>query len=112
MRNLPAYVATRNPTVYSRKTLSRFSISQPKGAEAISTTQVYRVLTDVAGLLGREDIGTHTMRKTFSYHHYKKIRDIAVLQHIFHHAAPTVTKRYIGLQQEDLHISYQDFRLG
>ena len=89
-----------------------FLFPSQKGIEAISKTQVYRILTDAADWLGRNDIGTHTMRKTFGYHHYKKYRNIAVLQRIFHHAAPNVTKRYIGLQQEDFHISYQDFRLG
>ena len=89
-----------------------FLFPSQKGTEAISTTQVYRVLTDAADLLGREDIGTHTMRKTFGYHHYKQFKDVAMLQEIFHHAAPNITKRYIGIRQDDIHASLADFRLG
>src|SRR5699024_12189598 len=54
-----------------------------KGNNHITTTQVYRILNDAADLLGRDDIGTHTMRKTFGYHHYKRFRDVAILQEIF-----------------------------
>src|SRR5699024_227888 len=67
-----------------------------KGSRAISTTQVYRILNDAADLLDRDDIGTHTMRKTFGYHHYKQFKDVAILQEIFNHTAPSITMRYIG----------------
>lgn len=36
-----------------------------RSTNPISTTQVYRILDAAADLLGRDDIGTHTMRKTF-----------------------------------------------
>src|SRR5699024_12372244 len=88
-----------------------FLFPSQKGTEAISTTQVYRVLTDAADLLGREDIGTHTMRKTFGYHHYKQFKDVAMLQEIFHHAAANITKRYSGIRQDDIQASRADFRL-
>src|SRR5690625_82682 len=39
-----------------------------KGNSHITTTQVYRILNDAADFLGRDDVGTHTMRKTFGYH--------------------------------------------
>src|SRR5690625_5708641 len=44
-----------------------------KGDNHLSTTQVYRILESAGDFLGREDIGTHTMRKTFGYHHYKQL---------------------------------------
>lgn len=34
-----------------------------KGINSITTTQVYRTLDDAADFMGREDVGTHTMRK-------------------------------------------------
>lgn len=71
-----------------------------KGDKHITTTQVYRILNDAADFLGRDDIGTHTMRKTFGYHHYRRYKDIAMLQEIFNHAAPSITKRYIGIRQD------------
>lgn len=30
----------------------------------------------------QEKIGTHTMRKTFEYHHYQKFKDVTILQKI------------------------------
>lgn len=83
-----------------------------KGSKFITTTQVYRILNDAADLLGRDDVGTHTMRKTFGYHHYKQFKDVAILQEIFNHAAPSITMRYIGIRQDEINESLNDFRLG
>ena len=58
-----------------------------------------------------EKIGTHTMRKTFGYHHYKKFKDVALLQKIFNHSSPMVTLRYIGIEQEQINESYTNFIL-
>lgn len=36
-------------------------------------------------------MGTHTLRKTFGYWHYKQYKDVAILQDIFNHSAPSIT---------------------
>ena len=56
-------------------------------------------------------IGTHTMRKTFGYHHYKQFKDIAILQEIFNHSSPQITLRYIGINQDEINRSYRQFEL-
>lgn len=94
------------------KTSDEYLFKSQKGSQAISTTQVYRILNDAADLLDRDDIGTHTMRKTFGYHHYKQFKDIAILQEIFNHSAPSVTNRYIGIRQDEINESLANFRLG
>lgn len=58
-----------------------------------------------------EKIGTHTMRKTFGYHHYKKFKDVAILQKIFNHSTPQITLRYIGIEQDQIDNSYNNFIL-
>ena len=58
-----------------------------------------------------ERFGTHTLRKTFGYHHYKKYKDVALLQKIFNHSSPSVTLTYIGIDQEQIDESYLDFVL-
>ncbi len=58
-----------------------------------------------------EKIGTHSMRKTFGYHHYKKFKDVAMLQKIFNHSSPQITLRYIGIEQEEIEESYANFIL-
>ena len=57
------------------------------------------------------NVGTHTMRKTFGYHHYKQFHDIALLQTIFNHYSPVVTKRYIGITQDEINESYLNLNL-
>lgn len=58
-----------------------------------------------------EKFGTHTMRKTFGYHHYKKFKDVAMLQKIFNHSSPFVTLTYIGIEQDEIDESYVNFIL-
>jgi len=59
----------------------------------------------------KEKVGTHTMRKTFGYHHYKKFKDVAMLQKIFNHSSPMITLRYIGIEQDQIDESYTNFIL-
>jgi len=73
-----------------------------KGHSYITSTQAYRTLVKAGKMVDRYDIGTHTMRKTFGYHHYKRNKDIATLQEIFSHSSPEITKRYIGITQDEL----------
>lgn len=77
----------------------------------IGRTQAYRILCQAGSWIGRDDIGTHTMRKTFGYHYYKKTHDIATLMEIFGHSAPSITKRYIGIRDDEIADSLRDFRL-
>ena len=74
--------------------------------------QAYRILNKATQKVGvRERIGTHTLRKTFGYHHYKKYDDIVLLQKIFNHTSPFVTLRYIGIEQDTIDESYMNFYL-
>lgn len=77
----------------------------------ISTTQAYRIISTAASHIGLEEVGTHTMRKTFGYHHYKQFHDVAMLQEIFNHSSPSITLRYIGISQDDIDLSYSNFSL-
>ncbi len=65
--------------------------------------QAYRILNDVAKSVGITDqIGTHTLRKTFGYHAYQNGYDIAIIQKLFNHSSPSITLRYIGITQEQM----------
>jgi integrase len=46
--------------------------------------------------------GSHTLRKTFGYFHYKQGTDIAWLMDIFGHSSQRTTLRYIGIQQQGI----------
>lgn len=72
-----------------------------KGGKSITRVQAYRIISKAcfkAGIKAR--IGTHTLRKTFGYHFYQENKDVALLQQIFNHSAPSVTLRYVGINQD------------
>ena len=77
----------------------------------ITTTQAYRIIVNAGERVGIKYIGTHTMRKTFGYHHYKKFKDIAILQEILNHSDPSITLRYIGINQDEINRAYKTFCL-
>lgn len=74
--------------------------------------QVYRFLNDACRNVGINiNVGTHTMRKTFGFFFYKRFKDIALLQRILNHSSPSITLRYIGISQEEIDVSYNQFEL-
>lgn len=77
----------------------------------ITTVQAYRIINEASKRIGLEEIGTHTMRKTFGYFHYQQYKDVAILQEIFNHSAPSVTLKYIGINQDIIDNSYRNFNL-
>ena len=78
----------------------------------LDRAQAYRILNKAAHAARiTEKIGTHTLRKTFGYHHYNKYNDIVLLQKIVNHSSPSVTLRYIGIEQEDIDEVYRNFYL-
>ena len=77
--------------------------------ERVAAYYIIRNACKEAGL--QERVGTHTMRKTFGYHHYQKFKDVAMLQKIFNHSSPQITLRYIGIEQDQIEESYLNFVL-
>jgi integrase len=83
-----------------------------KGDKPITTTQAYRQLQKASDMVDiPEGIGTHTMRKTFGYWHYKQFNDIAELQMILNHSHPSITLRYIGITEEQIENNMKIFKL-
>jgi integrase len=85
--------------------------SKRNEANHLDRVQAYRILNDVAKEAGLDEIGTHTLRKSFGYHFYKKTKDVALLQELFNHSAPSVTLRYIGINQDIIDEAIDDFHL-
>ena len=78
----------------------------------LERTQCYRIINSACKKAGiNYRVGTHTLRKTFGYHYYRKYKDIAILQKIFNHSTPAITMRYIGIDQDMIDKSYSDFIL-
>jgi site-specific recombinase XerD len=69
----------------------------------ISRVRAWQVINDAARQVGiTEQIGTHTLRKTFGYHAYRRGVPIGHIQWLFNHSAPSVTMRYLGITQDEL----------
>ena len=63
----------------------------------------YRIINKACKEINLETkIGTHTLRKTFGYHFYKKYKDVAMLQKILNHSTPKITMTYIGINDEEI----------
>lgn len=86
--------------------------SRKKGY-SITREQVYRILNEAAAAVGITDnIGCHSMRKTFGYWHYYYNHDIRLLMDIFNHSSEEVTLRYIGVSEEKKRESMECMNLG
>ncbi len=94
-RELKAYIEGKEDHEYLFK--SREGINKP-----ISRSMAYKILRAAAEHVGLDDIGTHTLRKTFGYHFYKQTKDVAMLQEIFNHSDQRTTLRYIGINQDTM----------
>jgi len=78
----------------------------------LTRIQAYRIINVAVKSTGLYDkIGTHTLRKTFGYWHYQQFKDVAILQDIFNHSAPSVTLRYIGINDDNKDRTIQEFVL-
>ncbi len=72
----------------------------------------YKIITSACKKVNiEENIGTHTLRKTFGYHFYRRFKDIAMLQKILNHSSPEITLRYIGIEQDEIYKNYKNFIL-
>lgn len=73
-----------------------------KGAnKPITERQALRILSESAQRVGIKDaIGTHSLRKTFGYHMYKRTNDLGLVQSLLNHSSSSHTLRYIGITQE------------
>jgi integrase len=65
-------------------------------------SQAFRIVKQAAQSLNMEDrISCHSMRKTFGYYAWKFGTQPAVLMDIYNHSSYEITKRYLGIKQDD-----------
>ena len=98
-------VSPEDPVFLSRKTA--------KGElKPITRIAAWQMLNRYANMVGLDEgIGTHTLRKTFGYHLYKKGVALDYIQKMLNHSSPAITLRYIGITQEQLNDIYVELNL-
>jgi integrase len=74
---------------------------------AISRVQAYRIISEAArhiGISGK--VSCHSLRKTFGYHAWKDGVPVIVIMDIYNHNSFEVTRRYLGVSQDDKDQAY------
>lgn len=92
-KEIQEFIKNRKPNDFLFK--SRNGYNQP-----ISRVRAYQIIVSACNNCQVYNIGTHSLRKTFGYHMYKKSKDIAMLMDLLNHSAPDITLRYIGISNE------------
>ncbi|MBC1453231.1 site-specific integrase [Listeria welshimeri] len=71
------------------------------GERPLTRQQGWHIISEAGKKGGLENLGTHSMRKTFGYHLYKNGVGLELIQVLLNHSSPKITLRYIGIEQED-----------
>lgn len=87
--------------------------SSRKDGRAISRVQAWRIIrqaVEAVGITGK--ISCHSLRKTWGYHAWTSgTVSPVVIMHVYNHNSFTVTKRYLGVEQDDLDRAYLEMGL-
>jgi len=82
-------------------------ILNAKTGKAISRIQAYRIIRTAAEALALpQRVSCHSLRKTFGYHAWKSGVSPAVIMDIYNHNSLAVTRRYLGVSQDDKNAVY------
>lgn len=80
--------------------------------QQLSRYQAYRIIKKAAAYAGLpEHISCHSLRKTFGYHAWKQGVPPAMLMNIYNHSSYQITKRYLGIAQDDKDDVYRKINL-
>ena len=83
------------PDMYLFK--SRIGTNRP-----IGRNRAFHIIKNAVAELGIENnISCHSLRKTFGYHAWKNGVQPALLQQIYNHSSYEITKRYLGITQDE-----------
>lgn len=77
----------------------------------ISRTMAWKIMKEIGERFGVDNLGTHTLRKTFGFHYYKQTGDIATLMQMFNHSKESITLKYIGITQDKMNQARRDFEI-
>lgn len=98
---------TSSPDASSILFQSRKGENQP-----LSRIQAFRIIKKAAAYAGYpENVSCHSLRKTFGYHAWKQGISPAILVNIYNHSSYQITKRYLGIEQDEKDTAYLNVKL-
>lgn len=83
----------------------------PQHNKPLSRISAYLIIKKAADALGLEHISCHSLRKTFGYHAWKSGVHLALITSIYNHSSIRITRRYLGIEQEDKDSVFQHLNL-
>lgn len=102
-------LSTYFPVAADKNPQSFLFQSNRENKAAITRVQAWRIIRQAAesvGVMGH--ISCHSLRKTFGYHAWKSGAPVAVIMDIYNHSSFDVTRRYLGVCQDDRDKVYMD----
>lgn len=78
----------------------------------ITRNRAYTIIKSASKTLGfEENISCHSLRKTFGYQAWKQGVQPALLMSIYNHSSYEITKRYLGIHQDERDQVFQNILL-
>lgn len=78
----------------------------------LTRQQSLNILKAAAMAVGiKENVGTHTLRKTWGYHAWQKGFNPALIMETLNHSNLSMTKRYLGIRQDEINDLYESLNL-
>lgn len=102
---------------YPVEDLNEYLFKSRKNGSHITEIHLGKVIKDTAVEAGIEqNICSHSLRKTFGYHIWHNASDkekaLVLLMSIFNHSSLAVTKKYIGIMNEEIEDVFNGLNLG
>ena len=102
---------------YPLKDMDEYLFKSREGDNHITEKSLGRIIKNTAEEAGVErNICSHSLRKTFGYHIWHNAKDkekaLVILQTIFNHSSLMMTKKYIGLMDEEMSDVFNELNLG
>jgi integrase len=102
---------------YPIRDLNDYLFFSREGNDAITVQTLWKIIKDIASEAGIEqNIGSHSLRKTFGYWCWHQADDkdkaLVILQQIFNHSSTQITLKYIGVLDNEIEDMFDSLELG
>lgn len=102
---------------YPMKNMDEYLFKSREGDSHITSIHLGKIIKDTSKEAGiTKNICSHSLRKTFGYHVWHSAEDkekaLVMLMTIFNHSSVIMTKKYIGLMDEEIEDVFNGLNLG